>query len=459
MTDDLRIHAGNEPGPRHGGEFVLYWIQTTMRAHGNPGLNFAVEQANQLGLPVLVYHGLRPDYPWANDRIHTFILESVADLAADFATRGIPYAFYLQPEKWDRAADSTPSPLVALANRAALVVTDFFPTFMMPRQLRALRTKVETPVIAVDSCTLVPMKYHDREWPTARGIRPRLLEVLPHYLHPIPDVEPAVRRTIDLPFSPTVPTAVTIPSLVAGCAIDHAVPPSPIIRGGRHAGLARLTAFVRTGLTRYTEDRGNPNIDATSRLSPYLHFGNVSINEVLLAARAAATPAEYEKFQDEALTWRELAHNYTYWNPKHRTWAGVPAWAQKELGDHADDPRPVLYSDEDLAQGRTHDELWNACQRSLLRDGELHNYLRMLWGKAVLQWTPSPEDALRVLEDLNNRYALDGRDPNSYGGIFWIFGKFDRPFYRRPIYGTVRYQSLKAAYDKFDAKAYIRRYA
>jgi photolyase PhrII len=428
-----------------------------MRAHGNPSLNFAVEQANRLAIPVVVYHGLRPDYPWASDRIHTFILESVADLAADFASRGIQYGFYLQAEGLSGGGADGRSPLVELAERAALVVTDFFPTFIVPRQIRGLRRKVETPVVAVDSCTLIPMRYHDREWPTARGIRPRLLEALPHYLHPIPDVPPRITGEVALPFDPVRPTAATIPGLIAGCDIDHAVAPSPVIRGGRRAGLARLGTFLETGLARYSEDRGDPNIDATSRLSPYLHFGNVSINEVLLATREVAAPAQYQKFQDEALTWRELAHNYVYHNPKHRTWAGVPSWAQQELDDHAADPRPVLYGDDDLEHARTHDDLWNACQRSLLRDGELHNYLRMLWGKAVLQWTSSPQEALRVLEHLNHKYALDGRDPSSYGGIFWIFGKFDRPFYRRPIYGTVRYQSLKAAAGKFDVPAYIRR--
>jgi len=456
-TDDLRIHAADEPGPRAGGEFVLYWLQTTMRAHGNPSLNFAVEQANRLGVPVVVYHGLRPDYPWASDRIHTFILESVADLAADFEARGIQYGFYLQTGSLADGRTGR-SPLVQLAERAALVVTDFFPTFIVPRQIRGLRRKVETPVVAVDSCTLVPMRYHEREWPTARGIRPRLLEALPHYLHPIPDVQPRLPGRVELPFDPVRPTAATIPDLVARCEIDHAVAPSPVIRGGRRAALARLAGFLKTGLARYAEDRGDPNVDATSRLSPYLHFGNVSINEVLLATREVAPPAQYEKFQDEALTWRELAHNYVYHNPKHRTWEGVPSWARKELDDHAADPRPVRYGDDDLEHARTHDALWNACQRSLLRDGELHNYLRMLWGKAVLQWTSTPQEALRVLEHLNHKYALDGRDPSSYGGIFWIFGKFDRPFYRRPIYGTVRYQSLAAAAGKFDVKAYIGRY-
>lgn len=458
ITDTLRIHAGEEPGPRPGGEFVLYWIQTAMRAWDNPALNFAVEQANQLGLPLQVYQGLRSDYPWASDRIHTFILESVADLYADFESRGIPYAFYLESGPRE-AARSGRSPLVALAERAALVVTDFFPTFIVPRQVRGLRLRTETPVIAVDGSTLVPMKALDREFSTARAIRPRLLEALPHYLHPVPNPELDRAAPVELPFDPVRPDQAGIPALVAGCAIDHAVPASPSIRGGRRAALARLDAFLRTGLARYTEDRGDPNADVTSRLSPYLHFGNIGINEVLLRTREAGPAAQYEKFQDEALTWRELAHNFVYHDRRHRTMEAVPAWARKELADHEDDPRPALYTDEQLETAGTDDDLWNAAQRSLLRDGELHNYVRMLWGKAVLMWKRTPAEALRVLEHLNHKYALDGRDPSSYGGIFWCFGKFDRPFYRRPIYGTVRYMSLSAARKKFDAAAYIRRFA
>ncbi len=455
VTDDLRIHSGREPGPRERGEFVLYWLQTAMRAAGNHALTFAIEEANSLRLPLVVYQGLRPDYPWASDRFHTFILESVHDLACDFRERGIQYVFYLDPGREGRPAD-TPSPLITLARRAVLVVTDFFPTFIVPRQLRSLREKVETPVIAVDSCTLIPLRYHDREHSSARSIRPRLLEALPHYLHSYPDVEPEIRRTIDPGFDPVTPYPATIPALVASCPVDHGVKPSPTIRGGRRAALGRLAAFTVRGLGRYVEDRNDPNLDATSRLSPWLHFGNIGIHEVLLAAREAGPALAYEKFQDEALTWRELAHNFVYLNRRHRTWDAVPGWAKSELADHSADTRPALYSDEDLDMARTGDELWNACQHSLLRDGELHNYLRMLWGKAVLMWKQDPADALRVLEHLNNKYALDGRDPNSYGGILWCFGKFDRPFYRRPIYGTVRYMSLKAAEKKFDVRQYIR---
>jgi deoxyribodipyrimidine photo-lyase len=465
MIDDLRIHAAHEPGPLAQRELVLYWMQgVTLRSRANFALNFAAERANELGLPLLVYQGLRHDYPWAGDRLHTFILESVADLQRGFEARGIQYAFYLETSAETRRRNAGgPSPLVALARRAALVVTDFFPTFIQPRQLKALRDQLETPVVAVDSATMVPMKAHDREYPVARSIRPVLMAALPHHLYPVNDVDPLVRRTVELPFDPVdVPTgpgqAGAIAALVADCNIDHSVPPSPIIRGGEEAARARLHHFVEHGLPRYAADRGDPNVDATSRLSPYLHFGNLSIQEVLLTAREAGSGENYAKFLDEALVWREISHNLVYRNPRHRTLAAIPDWARKELDDHTADPRPALYSDADLEEARTESELWNACQRSLLRDGELHNYVRMLWGKSVLLWTRSPTPALRILEHLNHKYALDGRDPCSYGGILWCFGRFDRPFYRRPIFGTVRYMSLGTQGRKFDVPAYLARY-
>lgn len=455
-TDNDRLHAEGEPPPRPGGEFVLYWIQTAMRARANPALNFAVEQANRDRLPLVVYQGLRPDYPWASDRLHAFILESVVDLRRDFADRGIQYAFHLEPRPGGRPDRS--SPLQLLASRARVVVTDYFPTFIVPGQVRGLRRRVETPVVAVDGSTVVPMRWHERAWPSARGIRPRLLQALPHFLHPVPDPDPRIRRAVELPFDPTIVTSDLIPRLVAGCEIDHAVSPAPNLRGGRHAGLRQLEEFVTRRLLRYADERNDPCAEATSGLSPYLHFGNLSINEVLLRARAAGPPADYEKFQDEALVWRELAHNFVHLDPGHAGMSAVPEWARRELDAHASDPRTELYSEEELEGAGTGDELWNACQRALVRDGSLHGYLRMLWGKAVIGWTQRPEEALRLLIHLNNKYALDGRDPNSYGGILWCFGKFDRPFYRRPVYGTVRYMSLGAARKKFDAASFIGRY-
>ena len=466
-VDDLRIHAAGQGAPRHAGEFVLYWMQgIAMRVEENFAFNFAAEQANALRLPLLVYQGLRPDYPWASDRHHTFILESVAELQGEFARRGVQYAFYLAQGRVDAETrgregpgadgEKQRSPLVQLAERAALVVTEFSPTFIHPRQLKRLREKTATPVVAVDTSCVVPLAAITKAHPTARGFRTDLWRHYPDHLRKVGYVTPARSGGIDLPFDPTVVR--DIPALVARCDIDHTVPPSPTIRGGTTAARKRFAWFLEHALPRYADDRNDPTLDATSRMSPYLHFGNISVQELLLGAREAGPADQFAKFEDETVTWRELAHNFCYHDPKHRTTSAIPSWARAELEKHEEDPRH-LYTDQQLEQALTGDELWNACQRSLLRDGELHNYVRMLWGKAVLQWTPNAAEALRILEHLNHKYALDGRDPNSYGGIFWVFGKFDRPFYRRPIYGTVRYQSTRAAKDKFDVSAYIARYS
>ena len=459
MIDDLRIHAPAEPGPGRG-EHVLYWMQSTFRAEDNHALAFAVEQANRLGLPLLVYHGLRHDYPWASDRLHTFLLETAADLYREFDDRGIPYAFYLERTGDDATARQEagrPSPLVALARRASVVVTDYFPTFIAPRQTRALRRKVTAPVIAVDSATVVPVRFHDREHSTAASFRPRVMAAQERFLRRAPSPELKQRRRVDLPFDPTIPNG-DIRELVAGCEVDHSVVPAAAIPGGPRAARRRLERFLATGLARYAEDRSDPNADATSGLSPYLHFGNLSPIDVLLRAREAGPADSFAKFQDELLTWRELAFNFTHYNPRHRTVQAIPEWARRELTAGESDPRPVLYSALELERAETGEPLWNAAQLAYVRDGWMPNPLRMLWGKAVVQWTRNAADALAVLEHLNNKYALDGRDPSSYLNIHWVFGKFDRPFYRRPIYGTVRYLSLKAAQKKFDVARVLERF-
>ncbi len=454
---DPRLYFGSKRRPV-AGEFVLYWLQTTMRSRNNPALNYAAQSANELGLPLVIYQGLRPDYPWASDRFHTFILESAVDLAADFLDRGIPYGFYLEPHREGAGESPTPSPLVSLAQRAAVVVTDYFPTFIVPRQTHRLRERVDAPVVAVDACTIVPMSQISRAHLTARGFRGEVAAALPHFLHPVGDIEPRISAPFDFPFASAVPPNGQFDpaALAAGCVIDHSVHPSPTIRGGQRAAQSRLNTFLDTGLQRYSEDRGDPNkAEAVSGLSPYFHFGNISPQEVLLGAREVAPPAQYAKFEDQLLVWRELAHNFCHHDPNHRTLAATPAWARKELEDHADDPRPAEYSIEELERGETGSALWNAAQRCYVRDGTMPNYLRMLWGKAILHWSPDAASALRTMEHLNNKYALDGRDPNSYAGFHWVLGKFDRPFYRRPVFGTVRYMSLTAAERKFDVKRWL----
>lgn len=451
LTDD-RLWTAGDPRPIAGRDYVLYWIQSTQRAHDNFALNFAIERGDELGLPVVAYFSLRPDYPWASDRFHAFMLEGVLDMATGLAAKGVTFVPFIDTR--------LPGPdvehhdvLRRLASRAALVVTDWFPTFIMPRQIRNLRRAVDCPVVAVDSATVIPAQRLGRAFSGARHIRPVLMKELEDWLLPVENPEPRNRRAPTLDLEPTTVTAVTIAALVASAPIDHTVPPARGWTGGSGAAARRLAWWTEHGLPRY-EERNDPNVDATSKMSPWLHFGHESPHRILLAAKAAGPRPQYEKFLDELLVWRELAFNFCTHDAKHRTVEAIPPWARKELADHDADPRTV-YDLATLEAAATGDELWNACQRAYLRDGWMHNYLRMLWGKSVIGWSRDAAAALAALEHLNNRWALDGRDPNSYAGVLWCFGKFDRPFYRRPVFGTVRYMSLKAAKTKFDVPRYI----
>src|SRR4051812_10002965 len=265
-----------------------------------------------------------------------------------------------------------------LARRAALVVTDYFPTFNVPRATRTLRRAVETPVVAVDSATVVPVKYHDREYPTAPPFRTRQARAPAHFGVTSVAPEPEVRRPVELPFDLTVPDRSRVPALVGSSRVDHSVAPVAELGGGTRAAHRRLEHFLTHGLPRYAEDRADPNADATSGLSPYLHFGNISPREVLLRAQEAGPSEHVAKFRDELLTWRELAFNFAHFNPKHRTVEALPGWAREELARGEADPRPAVYSSEELEQARTAEPLWNAAQRAYVRDGWMPNPLRVV---------------------------------------------------------------------------------
>ncbi|MCG8457320.1 MAG: FAD-dependent oxidoreductase [Holophagales bacterium] len=422
---------------RHG-SLVLYWMRTAVRAHENPALDAALELGQRLGLPVFVYHGIDERYPYASDRHHLFLLEGARDVAAELETRRIGYALHVA------RPGHRPPALRQLAGRAAVVVTEDMPVAPLQAWAEGLAGAVRAPIVALDTACVVPMglvppdatnrafRFRDA---TRSLRRERLAE-------PWPEIEPSADPYVpDLSFEPVGLRDADLTALVGECEIDHAVGPVPHTRGGSKAGYARWAAFREKGLGRYARDRNDPLRDGVSRMSPYLHYGMVS--PFRLAREAAADRSRgANKYLDELLIWRELAYAYCYRQPKHDTFEAIPAWARDTLAAHSRDPRPALFSWETLARGRTGDPLWDAAQLSLLRQGELHNNVRMTWGKAFLGWTSDAERALELAIDLNHRYALDGRDPASYGGILWCFGAFDRPFEPgRAILGTVRSRS------------------
>ena len=422
------------------------------RTSHNHALTFAIRKANELNLPLVVYEGLKYYYPWASDRLHTFILEGVEEKRLEFQRLGIRYVFYLQKD------DRSPKQTVArLAKQAAVIVTDEYPCFIIPEHNQRISERASIPVYAVDSNGVIPLAKFEKEEYAAYTIRPKIEKLLPAYLKLFKEESVEIdgaRLEVDCP--ETIITANNVASLVAECDIDHSVAPSPVYQGGALRGRVRLERFVADILPAYETARNKPERDGSSRLSAYLHFGFLSPLEIALAVDAADAPQESkDAYLEELIVRRELSFNFTLRNPHYDSLASLPAWVQKTMREHIDDERQFIYSIEQLENGETHDELWNASQREMAVTGEMHNYVRMLWGKNVIAWSRTYEEAFAALEHLNNKYCLDGRDPNSYAGILWCFGKHDRPWMERPVFGTMRYMTSASTGKKFDSKKYI----
>ena len=452
MSINERVLLLNDKPINKNAKYVLYWMQLYKRVENNHALVFAIRKANELKLPVVVYEGLNYYYPWASDRLHTFVLEGVAEKLLAFENLGIRYIFYLQKN------DLSPKRTVAkLADAAALIVTDDFPCFIVPEHNRNIARCSPIPVYSVDSNGIIPMSRFNKEEYAAYTIRPKIKNLLDRYLKPT--VEETVEIAgvgIDLDCPETKVNSETISKLVSECEIDHGVAPSEAYHGGTANGRKRLEKFIEEILPNYEKTRSKPDCDGSSRLSSYLHFGFLSSLEIALAVRQADAPQESkDAYLEELIVRRELSFNMTRHNDNYTSLAALPAWVQKTMRDHADDERQHIYSLEQLEAGETHDELWNAAQREMVITGEMHNYVRMLWGKNVIAWSPTYEVAFETLVHLNNKYCLDGRDPNSYAGILWCFGKHDRPWMKRPVYGMIRYMTSGSTGKKFDSKKYI----
>lgn len=481
---EIRIRRCNEKSIRADGAFVLYWMIANRRASWNFSLQRAVALAHELAKPLVVLEALRCDYRWASDRLHKFIIDGMLDNAAAFRDQPVLYYPYLEPEK-----EAGKGLLAALSEHACAIVTDDFPCFMLPRMVDAAAAQVGVRLEKIDSNGLLPIRATDKSYPTAYTFRQYLQKTLRDHLEDVPLAEPL--HGVKLPALDQLPEQVTRrwpPAQLdrfgdeAGdlstFPIDHDVPPVEY-RGGSKAAAARLHEFLDLQLQHYAEVRNEPQRDVTSRLSPYLHFGHIAVHQVFteLAQQENWSPEHLaqtskgnregwwgmskpaEAFLDELITWREVGYNMCATNSDYNKYESLPDWARETLADHAGDKRAHTYSLQQFEAAETHDELWNAAQRQLLVEGRIHNYLRMLWGKKILEWSASPQDALEVMIELNNKYAVDGRNPNSYSGIFWTLGRYDRPWGpERKIFGKIRYMSSENTARKVDVKKYIKAY-
>ncbi len=453
---DDRVRQLNDRSPRPGGEYVVYWAQMNRRASMNHGFARAVELANELRLPVLVYEALTCSYPHANDRIHRFILEGVPENARRFRAAGAGYFFYLR-----RSSADPNDMLYRVAKRAAAVVTDDYPTFIAARHNPSAASKLECAFEVVDSSCIVPMaRIPKREW-AAYTIRPKIHKLLPEYLKPLPPPQPARPwPEAEQPFADfhTEVRSADVARLVAECDVDHTVAPSTLFFGGAKVAEERLRRFLVRHLHHYATERNQPSSRATSGLSPYLHFGMISSLEVALAVRdyAAEHSIDASAYLEELIVRRELAFNYARHSERPDSICNLPDWAKKTLREHATDVRDPMYTKEQLEAGDTYDDLWNATQKELLLRGKIHGYYRMYWGKKIIEWSRTCQDALDFMNYAHDRYALDGRDPATYTNILWCFGLHDRPWFERPVFGQIRYMSYDGMKRKTDIGAYIR---
>lgn len=451
-----RIRALNDAPVRPGARYVLYWSQMNRRVDSNHALAVAVEKANALKLPVLVYEGLTCTYPEASDRMHTFILEGVPETGRRLAARGIGYCFHLRKRRAD--PDDI---LYRLAADAALVVTDDYPTFIAARHNARVPERIGIPYLVVDSSCIVPVNVLGKREYAAYTIRPKIKKLLPQYLTPWPEPRVAVRWSGPPPEYHTEVREACIPALVAQCEINHGVKPSLSHTGGRVAAEAALGHFLENNLRRYARERNEPSAHATSNLSPYLHFGMISALEIALAARRHAEEHKLvaDEFLEELIVRRELAFNYARHVARPDSLANLPDWARKTLLQHAKDHREPVYDRAVFEKALTHDPLWNACQKEMLLRGKIHGYYRMYWGKKIIEWSRTCQDALETMVLLHDRYALDGRDPNTYTNILWCFGLHDRPWQERPVFGMIRYMSFDGMKRKTGVDAYLREIA
>jgi deoxyribodipyrimidine photo-lyase len=445
MIEESRIRPLNQY-PAQKGDYILYWMQSSQRAEYNHALEFAIDQANIRKLPVLVYFGLTDTFPEANARHYWFMLEGLKEVQVVLRDKGIGLAV-------ERCSPEIGA--VKYAAGASLVVCDRGYLNIQKRWREYVSKSIACPLIQVESDVVVPVEAVSRkEEYSAATLRRKLQRILSQYLTSLDQQIPVVAFTrFDFSSYDISDTSRALSEL----GIDRTVKPSSIYHGGAAEALKRLQEFIEHKLPRYAESRNDPNADVLSHLSPYLHFGQISPSYIASAVgrhggdNAAA-------FLEELVIRRELSLNFAHYNPDYDSYLGLPGWARRTLSEHRLDARQFVYTRAELEHALTHDPYWNAAQREMVATGKMHGYMRMYWGKKILEWSAAPRAAFQTALYLNNKYELDGRDPNAYAGVAWCFGKHDRPWPEHPVFGNVRYMSAGGLKRKFDADRYAAKY-
>lgn len=438
-----RVQVLNDDEVVEDGGYVLYWMQQAQRTELNHALEYAVHRANDAGQPLLVAFGLMDDYPEANRRHYHFMLQGLADVAEALAERGIP--FVLQRGNPAEVA-------LRLAEKASLVVCDR--GYLRPQ--REWREKVAREagrsVVQVESDVVVPVELvSDKLESAARTIRPKITKHLDRFLVPLPTA------TLEDTSAPEMEgeDLSDVDALLDALGLDDDVPVVRLFTGGTTAGKTVLRDFLSDHLDVYAEHRNQPQTDDVSHMSKYLHFGQLSPVYIALEARKMPESENRDDFLEELIVRRELPMNFVYHQPRYDTYAVIPDFARKTLSEHEDDEREHLYTRAQLEDAETHDEYWNAAMREMRATGYMHNYMRMYWGKKILEWSSTPQHGHATTLYLNNKYFIDGRDANSFSNVAWVYGQHDRGWTERPVFGKVRYMNAAGLERKARPKEYV----
>lgn len=436
-----RVHTLNTARVRKG-RYVLYWMQSSHRASSNLALEHAIEHANNLGIPVLACFCFDISYPGANERHFQFLAEGLIAVGRALEERGIQFILMR----------GTPGEVIPdLASEAALVVIDTGYLGLHLTWRKDVARQISCPLIQVEDNVVVPVKTASvkEEW-SAGTIRMKLHRLITRFLE---QVEPARVDSSSLSLDAGGLAYEEARSLPRE-ATDRSVAPSAFYRGGEDEAARRLDSFISHDLDRYGTLRSDPALNVISNMSPYLHYGQISpvriAQRVLESGKAGA-----DAFLEELIVRRELSMNFVTYNPHYDSFFGLPAWAKETLSRHAKDPREYTYTESEFERAQTHDPFWNSAQQEMMVTGKMHGYMRMYWGKKILEWSESPEEAYRIALLLNDRYELDGRDPNGYAGVAWCFGKHDRAWSERPVFGKLRYMNANGLRRKFDIQRYV----
>ncbi|MFO7905517.1 MAG: deoxyribodipyrimidine photo-lyase [Planctomycetota bacterium] len=440
-----RIERLNDHPPRNR-KYVLYWMQQSQRADLNHALEYAIGRANEIKQPLLVVFGLMDDYPEANERHYRFMLAGLQETQRELKERGIRMA--IQVGSPDEVA-------LQAARDASLVVCDRGYLRHQKGWRKHVAMAVDCEMVQVESDVVVPVEtVSDHAEFAARTIRPKIHRLWNKFLVPLKREE-LKKDSRDIAY--TSETLTDIDRLVRDLRLDRGVAPvHRWFRGGSGEAKRTLRSFCRDLYHDYARNRNQPQTENVSHMSKYLHFGQISPIEVALAARDAPGEKENEEdFLEELIVRRELAQNFVHFTANYDRFQCLPRWAKESLREHKADHRNPVYSRADLEAAETDDAYWNAAMREMTRTGYMHNYMRMYWGKKILEWSRSPEYAFKTVLSLNNKYFLDGRDPNSFASVAWVFGLHDRAFAERPIYGKVRYMSADGLKRKCDIEGYV----